>query len=209
MTTPTIARAGGAVLLALIGVGLALATLASIYGLAVEYGGGSLLGLVPGLAGVTGLSVGGAVALWGSGTRWSLGVGIAVFAVVVGAGVGADRWGERTRDQNRLEESRSFTCNGPNAEIAVDPRVDEVFADMPRPALIYGPVGGTRTGCTAGVSGGENSFTAYAEALRRPGWEVAVDEPDRFVADKDGIRITVDLMGAPDRMATVTVETRR
>ena len=77
-----------------------------------------------------------------------------VFTVIlVACMVAAGPLGERARDRQTAENDRTFSCNGPNAEAHVDERVDAAFHEFPHPAPLYGPIEGSRYGCTAGIYG--------------------------------------------------------
>lgn len=187
------ARRVGAVLLGLAAAGLAGFGLLVVWGLAVEYRAG--LEVAP-MAVVLPTSVAlVAAACWpGTSGPRVLAAGTLVAAVLTASSLAASWLGERQRDQQDVQASERFACNGTNSEITVDPRVDQVYAELPRPARIYGPVEGTRQGCTAAVSGDAGEvFDAWAVELRDlDGWEVVDDAPRRVVVQRaDGVTITL------------------
>ena len=194
---------------------LAVAGLAStiVFGFTSEYGGGveawGLLTLVTPVL-MCGVLAAGAVALWPgpwSGVR-TLVAGAAVL-VAVGGIVGALQLGEWHNERRHERESATFTCNGPNAEITADPRIDRAFDALPRPALIYGPVAGSATHCVAGIDGSEASFELFAQSFRALGWTVVRDTDDRVAIERGEVRATVYLQGdpqVPDRQALFKVE---
>jgi len=201
---------GVAVGFGLLALGITGLGLVVTYGVAEEYSGGTGLSLLPVVLLLAGAA--GVLATWSwPEARAGVRVGVPVLLAVVG-GLGwlsADQLGDRAHEQRLVSGSNSFVCNGPNAEIQVDERVDETFAELPRRSPIYGPVEGSRTGCTAAVSGtGAESFAAYADAFRDlEGWTVTVDRPDRFVMQRDGVRVAMRLGGAPDQLAMIEVST--
>lgn len=158
------------------------------YGLAVEYGADAVTGpdfVIPvGLPLVLALV---AALLWPGRTLLAFGA----FAIVVPlALVAAVALGQRQNEANLVRGSVEFACDD-----FVDPRVDEAFASLPRPAPIYGPIGGGPSECTAGISGGEASLEEFRVALRASDWRVVRDEPARVVAVRRGVRATVSLDG--------------
>ncbi|MEJ7796076.1 MAG: hypothetical protein WKF50_11025 [Nocardioides sp.] len=210
MNTQGRLRLGVATGCGLISIALVLVGVPVIYGLSQEYSGGTGLQLLPLVVGAAGGAA--ALATWSwpglkAGVR--VGVPVAVVVVVVLGGLGADRLGGRSHEQRLVVGSESFACNGPYAEVHVDERVDATFAELPRRAPIYGPVEAGRTGCTAAVdAAGAEAFTAYADAFRElTGWTVIVDHPDRFVMQRDGVRVAMWLEGAPDQLAMIEVST--
>jgi hypothetical protein len=208
MDTPDRVRRGAAVLVALAALVLGALGCSVVYGFSAEYSGGTGLQVLPVVVAVPALVAAVAVALWpGSSGRAIVLVPVGSIVLLLAAGLGADLLGDRAHGQRLLEESRSFACNGPNAEIRVDPRVDEVFAELPRRAPIYGPVGGSPTGCTAGVSGpGAQSFEEYAAAFRDlDGWTVTADTDRHLEMERDGVQVSLRLAGAPDRLTTLEV----
>ena len=213
MTTRRKTTRVGSIILGLLA--LAVAALAStmVFGFTSEYGGGVeawgfLTLLTPVL--VCGVLAAGAVALWPgpwTGTR-TLVAGGAVL-LVAGGIVGGLQLGQWDNQRRAERESANFTCNGRNAEITVDPRVDEAFADLPRPALIYGPVEGSATHCVAGIEGSEESFEEFAHAFRSSGWTVVRDTDDRVAVERADVRATVYLQGNPhdpDRQSLLRVQ---
>ena len=201
-------RRGVAVTSGLISIALACLGVSMVYGVSQEYDGGAGLQLLPLVVGLAGGAA--ALATWswpGLRALVRVGVPLAVVATVVMGGLAADQLGSRARQQRLVSESESFGCNGPNAEVQVDGRVDATFTELPRRAPIYGPVGGSRYGCTAAVSGdGAEAFASYAEAFRGlDGWAVTVDRSDRFVMERDGVRVAMRSEGAPDPLAMIEV----
>ncbi len=178
----------------LISIVLACLGVSMVYGVSQEYDGGAGLQLLPLVIGLAGGAA--ALASWswpGLRALVRVGVPLAVVAAVVVGGLVADQLGSRARQQRLVSESEGFECNGPNAEVKVDQRVDATFAELPRRAPIYGPVGGSRYGCTAAVSGeGAEAFASYAEAFRDlDGWAVTRDRSDRFVMERGGVRVAM------------------
>jgi hypothetical protein len=208
MDARTRTRTGVAVALALTtcaAIGLALAV---VYGFAVEYGGGSLASLaVLVVAPPVLLAALAVLALPRASAATRVTVVMATAVVVVAGGLVADALGSDANRDRLLQESRDFSCNGPNAEIRVPAVVDRTWRELPRPAPVYGPIEGSATDCVAGVAGdGERTFVSNTEAFRDlDGWRVEVDQERRFVMSRDGVRVTVLLRGAPDRMTTIGV----
>ena len=200
-------RVGTAVVIGVVAAGAACFGIAVVYGLTLEYGGGALgeLGLVVVLVPTVLAAL--AVAAWpAAARRWQVGVPLAVAVTVVLAGLAAQALGEQANRDRLLEESRSFGCNGPNAELLVHPRVERTWQRLPRRAPVYGPIEASATHCVGGVAGdGEQSFVAYTSVFRDLGWEVVRDEPQLFEMTRDGVRVTVALQGHPDRLTTIAV----
>ena len=145
------------------------------YGLAETYdSGGSgivfLLAVIPLGAALVSSSVAGS---WGPTTRAS----VVSFAVILAVAlVAAGPLGLRAREARTAELDRTFSCNGPNAEAEVDARVDAAFHEFAHPAPLYGPIEGSRYGCTAGIYGpADQSFGLWREVLLGSGWKVAED----------------------------------
>ena len=205
-------RYGTAFVLGLVTCGTAALSVAAVYGLAVEYGGGSFteLGLlvvvVPVLLALLTVAV-----LPRAPGRAAVAVAVGTAVVMVAGGLTADALGTDENKDRLLQGSRDFICNGSRVEVRVPGTVDRTWRELPRPAPVYGPIEGSRTSCTAGVAGdGAQTFPAYAGALRElNGWRVEVDRPERFVAVRDGVRITVSLVGSPDRLTTIEVAVDR
>ena len=208
MDTRTRARIGIAAGAALAAVGLAGLGLATVYGLAVEYGGGSFADLAFIVVPIPVLVAAVAVVLWPRvPTRLQLAVVLGVAALMVGGGLAADALGQHENGVRLVEESRTFGCNGPNSEVRVPAAVERTWQELPRRAPIYGPIQGGPDDCVAGVSGdGERAFADYTATFRvLEGWEVRSDQEHRFVMARDDVRVTVRLVGAPDRMTTIRV----
>ena len=208
MATWNRTRLGIALVLALAAAALAALGLASVYGFAVEYGGGSFADLAFLVVPIPVLVAALAVVVWPRvPTRTQVAVVLGALVVMVGGGLAADALGRDEHDERLVEGSRTFTCNGPNAEVQVPAEVDETWRALPRRAPVYGPIEGSSTSCTAGVSGdGERAFADYTDAFRDlDGWQVQVDRPDRFVMARDDVRVTVRMLGAPDRLTTIAV----
>jgi hypothetical protein len=181
------ARSVAAIVLAVLAA-LGAALLVSMqYGLVAEYGGSgtTILALAVIPIGVALLS-----ALMAGGGRSSK-VGVLAFTVLVAiAMVAAIPLGTRAHDRQTLEDDRNFTCNGPNAEIVVDERVDAAFHEFPHPAPLYGPVEGSRYGCTAGIDGpADETFAQWREALLTSGWTVAHDQARVTVTQGDLVAV--------------------
>ena len=197
-----------AIFCGLISTALVLLGIPVMYGVAVEYSGGAGLQLLPVLGVAAGATA--ALATWSwpglrAGVR--VGVPLAVVVVVGLGGLAADQLGDRAHQQRLVSGSETFGCNGPNAEVQVDQRVDATFAELPRRAPIYGPVEGSRFGCTAAVYGtGAETFAAYADAFRDlEGWTVTDEREARFVMERDGVRVAMTLLGAPDQLTMIEV----
>ena len=212
MDTRTRIRYGTAVVLALATCLTMAAAVSVVYGLAVEYGSGSFAELVLLVVGLPVLLVllTAAVLPRVSG-RSVVAVVLGTAAVMVAGGLTAEALGVDENEQRLLDGSRAFTCNGRHAEVSVPAEVDRTWRELPRPAPVYGPIEGTRTSCTAGVAGdGARTFASYAGSLRDlDGWRVTVDRPERFVVVRDGVRVTVRLVGEPDRLTTLKVAADR
>ncbi len=208
MDTRTRLRLGTAVAAALAALALAGLGLASVYGFAAEYGGGSFGQLAFLVVPIPLLAVLVCVVAWPrlrTAVRVSV-VGVAA-AVLVGGGLVADALGSGDHDGRILEESETFACNGPNSEVAVPAVVDRTWQELPRVAPVYGPIRGSADFCEAGVSGdGEQTFADYTDAFRElDGWRVRRDEPRRFEMTRDGVVVAVRLVGAPDRLTMIKV----
>lgn len=184
---------------------LAVYGVAVVWGLAVEYSAGLQLlpvaVLVPALVGAL------AVQVWpGLTNKTMLIIPLALGVLLVGAGLVANEVGLREREDRAAVASESIGCNGPNSEVAVDARVDEVFADLPRPTNLYGPIEGSRHGCGVGVDGGAEGYAAWADALRElDGYEVVHDEDGVLAVRRDdGITVVLRRGAVP----VLTVSTR-
>ena len=145
------------------------------YGLVVEYGSGgnaliTALAVIPIGAALLSATAAGS---WGRTTR----VTLLVFTIVLVIGLlGAPPVGHYERDRRAAENDRTFSCNGPNAEVEVDERVDAAFHEFPHPALLYGPIEGSPYGCTAGIDGhADDTFASWRDVLVSSDWSVADD----------------------------------
>ncbi len=208
MDTRTRARIGVAAALSLVTIALVVLALSSVYGLAAEYGGGSFADLAFLVVPIPVLAAALAVVVWPRVPRAArVVVVLGTAAVMVGGGLSADALGEDAHHERLVEESRTFTCNGPNSEVTVPATVERTWSDLPREAPIYGPIEGSPTDCVAGVSGdGEQAFADYTDTFRDlDGWTVQVDQPQRFVMVRDDVQVTVRMVGAPDRLTTIRV----
>lgn len=211
MDTRTRARLVTAVVLAVGAVALVVLGLWTVYGLTLEYGAGALGDLWFVVVPLPTLAAAGAVSTWpGLGTRVRVAVVLGTAALVVAGGLAAEELGARQREAQLVADSEAFTCNGPNVEVRVPEEVDRTWDELPREAPVYGPVEGGRTDCVAAVAGdGEQAFVDYTAAFRDlDGWEVEADRPQRFVMVRDDVRVTVRLVGAPDRLTTIRVGLR-
>lgn len=210
--TRTRLRYGTAVVLGLATCLTMVCAVAVVHGLTVEYGGGAFAELGALVVGVPVLLALLTVAvLPGASGHSAVAVALGTAAVMVAGGLTADAVGADANAERLLEGSRDVTCNARHAEVRVPAEVDRTWRALPRPAPVYGPIEGTPTSCTAGVAGdGARTFAAYAGSLRDlDGWRVAVDRPERVVVVRDGVRVTVRLVGAPDRLTTVEVAADR
>lgn len=184
-------RTVAAVAMSLVALVLAGLLLSAEWGLTAEYGSGGQPALlifspIPLLAGVLAVSLAG----WRRGTVAGL---VVLTLVVVGGLPVAGAVGQRTKEARAEQADARFTCNGRNAELPVPPAVDAAWheVDHPAPYWLYGPVEGTRSSCTAGVSGdGEDAFRAWRESMLRSGWRV-VEDGDAAVTVQDGGRRAV------------------
>ena len=195
--TRTRARWGVTVAVSLITVALVGLGLSAVYGLAVEYSGGSfsvfadlafLVVPIPVLAAVV------AVVVWpGMPTRTQVAVVLGVAVIMVAGGLLADELGQRENRHRLVEGSEHFTCNGPNSEITLPAVIDETWRDLPREAPNYGPGQGGPTDCVAAVAGnGDQTFADYTDTFRGlDGWRVQADRSDRFVMVRDDVEVTV------------------
>ena len=94
------------------------------------------------------------------------------------------------------EQDRTFSCNGPNAEAHVDERVDAAFHEFAHPALLYGPIEGSRYGCTAGIyAPAEESFGPWREVLLASGGTVAEDA-ERVRVTRGGLVVVLSQDGS-------------
>lgn len=205
MTRGTRARHVAGAVLGALTVVLAVYGVAAVWGLTVEYGAGvqllPVVVIVPTLVGAI------AAQVWpGVSRRTTLLAPVALAVLLVAVGMVAHQVGLRDRAERAETASRGLGCNGPNSEITVDARVDEVLADLPRPTRLYGPIEGSRYGCGAGVDGGAEGYAAWAEALRGlEGYEVVHDEDGVLAVRRDdGITIVLRRGAVP----VLTVSTR-
>lgn len=172
---------------------------AAVFGVTQEYGAGAFGSMVvPALVCLVPAVV--ALALWRTRTGLRLavlgGVAVLVTAVLCGAS-----WAGQRAHQQRLEhESATFSCDG-----FVDPRVDEAFAAMPRPALVYGPLEASRTSCTAGIQGGPASYDAFRAALVEAGWRPVSTGPGRTVLRRGDLTATLTLDQGVQALLQVTL----
>ena len=207
MDTRTRSRLGVALVVSLAAVALMVLGLSIVYGFAVEYGGGSFADLAFLVVPVPVLVTAVAVVAWPRvPNRTQLAVVLGSAVLMVGGGLAADALGQDESRDRLVESSRTFGCNGPNAEVRLPAAVDRTWRELPRRAPIYGPLGGTPTSCTAGVSGdGEQAYTDYTAAFRDlDGWQVERDGESRFVMARDDVRVTVRRDGV-DQIATIEV----
>jgi hypothetical protein len=206
MDSRTRARIGIALAIALVAATLVVLGLWTVYGLAVEYGGGAIGDVAFLVVPIPTLAAAGAVALWpGLPARARVATVLGTAALMLGGGLVADELGQAENHERLLEESGRFTCNGPNSEVRVPEAVDRTWRELPRQAPIYGPVQGGPTDCVAAVSGeGRRTFAAYTRAFRGlDGWYVEEDGPARFVMSRDDVRVTVRLTS--DGLTTIQV----
>lgn len=199
-------RTAAAAFLALVTLALAGLGSTTVMGLSQEYGQGTGLQALSLLMGVAGLLAMLTVVVWpGARGTGAAAVVLGFLVVLFLVGLAADRIGAGLGERDDLAASAAMGCNNRNSEVLVDERVDAVFAELPRRDPLYGPVEGTRHGCTAAVDGeGQESFEEYADAFRElDGWRVRTDEPGRFVMDRDGVRVS---LGMSDGLAMLTVE---
>lgn len=169
-------RTAAAVVAGLLALGLAGLLLSAQWGVAAEYGYGQgtglyMFALLPVLAGVVAVSLAG----WGRRTGLAL---LALTVLTVGGIPLAGAAGERAKEARSEQADARFTCNGPNAEVLVPDAVDGAWhqVEHPAPYWLYGPVEGTRSGCTAAISGDPDaSFEAWRRSLLGSGWEVVSD----------------------------------
>ena len=211
MDTRTRARLSVAVVVSLAAVALGALGLAMVYGFAVEYRGGSFADLAFLVVPLPVLAAAVAVAVWPRvSTRVQLAVVLGGLVVMVGGGFAAEALGEDENHDRLLESSRTFSCNGPNAEVRLPAEVDRTWQELPRRAPIYGPLGGSPTSCMAGVSeGGEQAFSDYAAAFRDlDGWQVQQDGESRFVMSRDDVQVTVR-RERPGQVTTIEVAVNR
>ena len=205
MTRSTRVRYVVGVVLGVLTAVLSVYGVAVVWGLSVEYAAGyqvlPITVLVPTLVGAITLLV------WpGLGQRRAVLAALGLAALLLVSGLVAHPIGLAEREDRALEASARIGCNGPNSEVQVDARVDEVFAELPRPTPLYGPVEGSRHGCGAGVDGGAAGYDAWAAALRElDGWRVVHDE-DGVLAVRRDDGITVVLR--PGDVPVLTVSTR-
>lgn len=201
------ARRVTALVLGLLAVLLAALGIAAVWGMAVDYGRGT--DLLPLAVVLPTACAALALLLWpGLSGRVQLLVPVAVAGVLVLTGLGAEQVGLREREQRTLEASAGFGCNNVGSEALVGDAVEETWAELPRPAPLYGPIEGTPDACTAGVSGDPAAaFDAWAVALRGlDGWRVVRDD-DALVAVRRGDGITAVLVRGD--VTTLRVSTRQ
>ena len=211
MDSRTRARVGIALVISLAAVALAGLGLSAVYGFAVEYGGGSFADLAFLVVPIPVLVAAVAVVVWPRVRRSTrLAVVLGSIVVMVGGGLAADAMGQEENRDRLVENSRTFGCNGPNAEVLLPAAVDETWRELPRRSPIYGPLGGTPTSCTAGVAGdGERAFAEYTAAFRDlDEWRVEQDGESRFVMTRDDVRVTVRRAGR-GQVTTIEVAVTR
>ncbi len=211
MDTKTRARTGLAIALGLATCVTVALALSLTYGLAAEYGGGSFASFAfwvlvapPVLVATLAVST-----LPRGSRRLRVAVVLATAVVAVGGGLAANAAGDEAKQDRVVQASRDFSCNGPNALMPVPAKVDRTWRELPRPALVYGPIEGSATHCTAGVVGdGNRTFADVTDAFRQlDDWRVQVDQPQRFEMVRAGVQVTVLLEGAPDQLTTIEVST--
>lgn len=187
-----VARRVATVVVSATALGLLAVLISTSWGPASEYGsgGGSLIAFailpIGAAAGAAGLAGGGRVAL----------AALGVFAVValVAVPVSAEL-GQRDRIARFQSADASFGCNGQNADVVIPPEVDAAFHVPAHPAghYLYGPISGSRYGCTAAIHSDDRSasFDAWRRALLESGWRVSRD--DRVVeVEYDGVRLRLE-----------------
>lgn len=180
------ARRVTALVLGLVATLLAVFGVAVVWGLTVEYGRGTdVLPLAVGIP--TALAAVGLLLWPGLRMRVQVVVPVAIAGALALAGLGAEQVGLREREQRTLEASAAFGCNNVNSEVLVGDTVEETWAELPRPAPLYGPIEGTPDACTAGVSGDPAAgFDAWAVALRDlEGWRVLRDDRAMVAVRRD------------------------
>jgi hypothetical protein len=185
------------------GLGLAVA-----YGVGAEYGGGSSAEIAPFVVTPSVLLMTIAVFVWPNLTGRVRGtVIVATTLILVAGGYAADILGDHAKQDRLAENSRAFTCNGPNAEIRVLANVDATWGDLPRRAPIYGPIEGTSTSCSAAVEGdADQTFAEYTDAFRNlDGWQIQTDEYGRFVMTRHNVRVSVTMEGELGRSTFIEV----
>ena len=166
----TAARSALVVVLALVAVLTGWMLVSLQYGLAETYdsGGSGLVFLLAAIP-LGAALVGGSVA--GSEGR-TVRAGLVIFAVVlVVALVAAAPLGARAHDRQLVEQDRTFSCNGPNAEAHVDERVDAAFMSSRIP---HSSTGRSRARATAARPGsttlpGRGSTAGVRFSLARAG----------------------------------------
>jgi hypothetical protein len=185
------ARRVAAAVLAVVALGLTLLLVSSQYGLAREYGAGGglvVLAVVPLVAALL------AAVTW-PGSGRAVTTGLAAFVVLTLAGtMAAAALGQRARDRDVAAADRAFHCNGESTGLRVDDRVDAAWAAFHHPAPLYGPIEGSRHGCTAGIDGGPAAFAAWRQALIASGWTV-VEDDQRVHVRRAGVHAVLTLDG--------------
>ena len=69
--------------------------------------------------------------------------------------------------------------------------MDAAFHEFAHPAPLYGPIEGSRYGCTAGISGpSEETFGAWRDVLLTSGWTVA-ENGARVRVTRDGLVVVL------------------
>ncbi len=208
MDTKSRTRTGVAIALGVATCVTVMFALSVVYGLAAEYGGGSFASFAFWVVAPPVLLAALAVLTFPrASARSRVAVVLGTAVVMVAGGLAAAAVGDDVKRDRLAQGSRGFACNGPNALMPVEAEVDRTWHMLPRLAPIYGPIEASASHCVAGVAGdGNRTFPEYTDAFRQlDGWRVKVDQPQRFVMLRDGVRVTVLLDGAPDRLTTIEV----
>ena len=122
-------------------------------------------------------------ATWGWG-RWTVVLLTAFAAGTVAATMVGGAAGARAKEVDIARGDREFTCTDQHAGAQVDERVDEAFRSFDRPAPLYGPIDGTRFGCTAAVYGAGTETLGPAPVPPDSGWHVVRDRHRVVVSER-------------------------
>ncbi|MFC4784764.1 hypothetical protein ACT8ZV_09830 [Nocardioides sp. MAHUQ-72] len=133
-----------------------------------------------------------------------LALGAALAALVTVAVYGAAWAGVQVHGERLRTQSASFTCGD-----GVDPRVDRALADLPRPALVHGPIGRGPTFCTAGIDGGRAAFSSFRSALLGSGWRVVDDRVGQVVVRRGAVRVTLETVPGLEDVPILMAEVPR
>ncbi|MFD1948918.1 hypothetical protein [Nocardioides aestuarii] len=203
MTRGTRARYVVGTVLGVLTLGAIVICIGAVWGLSLEYAYG--LDLLPGAVAIPALLGAITVQVWpGLSRRTMLVAPVTLAVLLVGAGLAANWIGLEQRDARAAAASERIGCGG---DMAMDPRIDEVLAGLPRPTHLYGPLEASRESCGVGVEGGAEGFAAWSDVLRDlDGYDVVHDEPRLLAVRRDDGITLVLRRGAVPVLTVSTAE---